>query len=143
MYALITNQVLEKYPYSISDLKKDNPQTSFPDEVLESTLAEWNVFPVTSFEVPDYDATSQRVEESTPVLINGQWTQVWNVASLTSEEVLQMQNESAEQIRQQRQSAYQAEADPLFFKWQRKEATEQEWLDKVTEIKNRFPNPSN
>lgn len=143
MYALITNQVLEKYPYSISDLKKDNPQTSFPDEVLESTLTEWNVFPVTSFEVPDYDATSQRVEESTPVLVNGQWTQVWNVASLSSEEVLQMQNESAEQIRQQRQSAYQAEADPLFFKWQRKETTEQEWLDKVTEIKNRFPNPSN
>jgi hypothetical protein len=143
MYALIIDQVLEKYPYSISDLKKDNPQTSFSEKILESTLAEWNVFPVTSFEVPDYDLATERLEESTPVLINGQWTQVWNVVSLTPEEVLQMQNESAEQIRQQRQSAYQAEADPLFFKWQRKEATEQEWLDKVTEIKNRFPNPSN
>lgn len=38
-----------------------------------------------------------------------------------------------------RQSAYQKEADPLFFKWQRGEATEQEWLDKVAEIKARYP----
>jgi len=42
-------------------------------------------------------------------------------------------------IDQQRQSAYQTESDPLFFKYQRGEATEQEWLDKVAEIKTRFP----
>lgn len=35
--------------------------------------------------------------------------------------------------------AYRDEADPLFFKWQRGEATEQEWRDKVTEIRARFP----
>lgn len=38
-----------------------------------------------------------------------------------------------------RKSAYAAEADPLFFKAQRGEATEQEWLDKIAEIKQRFP----
>lgn len=38
-----------------------------------------------------------------------------------------------------RQAAYIAEADPLFFKHQRGEATEQEWLDKVAEIKARYP----
>jgi hypothetical protein len=42
-------------------------------------------------------------------------------------------------IDQQRQSAYQTESDPLFFKHQRGEATEQDWLDKVAEIKARFP----
>jgi hypothetical protein len=45
----------------------------------------------------------------------------------------------ARAIDQQRQSAYQAESDPLFFKYQRGEATEQDWLDKVAEIKARFP----
>ena len=35
--------------------------------------------------------------------------------------------------------AYKVESDPIFFKWQRGEATEQEWLDKVNEIKQRFP----
>lgn len=38
-----------------------------------------------------------------------------------------------------RESAYRNEADPLFFKYQRGEITEQEWLDKVNEIKLRYP----
>ena len=38
-----------------------------------------------------------------------------------------------------RRNAYIAEADPLFFKAQRGEATIEEWQAKVTEIKNRFP----
>jgi len=38
-----------------------------------------------------------------------------------------------------RRSAYAAEADPLFFKVQRGEATMQEWQAKVAEIKARFP----
>ena len=43
------------------------------------------------------------------------------------------------QIELQRRAAYAAEADPLFFKAQRGEATTQEWQDKVAEIKIRFP----
>ena len=35
--------------------------------------------------------------------------------------------------------ALQAEADPIFFAWQRGEATEQDWLDKVAEIRARYP----
>jgi hypothetical protein len=38
-----------------------------------------------------------------------------------------------------RKAAYIAEADPLFFKAQRGEATMQEWQDKIAEIKARFP----
>jgi len=43
------------------------------------------------------------------------------------------------QVEAQRKAAYAAEADPLFFKAQRGEATTQEWQDKVSEIKIRFP----
>jgi len=46
---------------------------------------------------------------------------------------------SAEQADANRKAAYIAESDPLFFKWQRGEATEQEWKDKVAEIKARYP----
>jgi hypothetical protein len=42
-------------------------------------------------------------------------------------------------IEAKRQSAYTAEADPLFFKWQAGEATEAEWLAKREEIRARFP----
>ena len=38
-----------------------------------------------------------------------------------------------------RRTAYIIEADPLFFKAQRGEATMDEWQAKVVEIKTRFP----
>ena len=38
-----------------------------------------------------------------------------------------------------RKAAYAAESDPIFFMSQRGEATQQQWLDKVAEIKARWP----
>jgi hypothetical protein len=38
-----------------------------------------------------------------------------------------------------RQKAYRDESDPLFFRYQRGDATREEWLDKIQEIKNRYP----
>jgi hypothetical protein len=40
-----------------------------------------------------------------------------------------------------RQIAYQAEADPIFFQYQRGSKTKDEWLVKVDEIKARYPYP--
>jgi hypothetical protein len=52
---------------------------------------------------------------------------------------------TAEQPRKEaeanRAAAYRLEADPLFFKAQRGEATTDEWTAKVAEIKARFPYP--
>ena len=39
-----------------------------------------------------------------------------------------------------RRAAYAAESDPIFFMAARGEATQQQWLDKVAEIKARWPN---
>jgi hypothetical protein len=46
---------------------------------------------------------------------------------------------AAEQAQRNRKAAYITEADPLFFKAQRGEATMEEWQAKVAEIKARFP----
>ena len=46
-----------------------------------------------------------------------------------------------QQVENNRRNAYRNEADPLFLKWQRGESTEQEWLDKIEEIRERFPKP--
>lgn len=43
-----------------------------------------------------------------------------------------------EASRRARADAYREEADPLFFGWKRGETTEQAWLDKVEEIRNRY-----
>jgi len=49
---------------------------------------------------------------------------------------IELLNSSAKSSRAE---AYRREADPLFFGWQREENTEQDWLDKVAEIRERFP----
>ena len=46
-----------------------------------------------------------------------------------------------EQQKAARADAYRAEADPMFFKAQRGEATMDEWLALVAEIKVRYPYP--
>jgi hypothetical protein len=42
---------------------------------------------------------------------------------------------------ERRADAYRDESDPLFFKWQRGEGTEQEWMDAVQSIRDRYPYP--
>lgn len=44
-------------------------------------------------------------------------------------------------VERARQSAYQQEADPIFFQSQRGKKTEKEWLDKIAEIDARLPYP--
>jgi hypothetical protein len=46
------------------------------------------------------------------------------------------------EAQQSRAAAYTAEADPLFFKSQRGEGTIEEWEAKVSEIRTRYPYPS-
>lgn len=50
-------------------------------------------------------------------------------------------NSEVETIQGFRKVAYQNESDPIFFDWQRGEVTEQEWLDAVQAIKDRYPYP--
>ena len=47
-----------------------------------------------------------------------------------------------EQQQSARAEAYKTESDPLFFKAQRGEATMDEWLALVAEIKTRYPYPT-
>lgn len=60
-----------------------------------------------------------------------------------AEEAIAAYKETAEykniQAKEMRCRAFYMEADPLFFKVQRGEILEQEWLDKVNEIKARYP----
>jgi hypothetical protein len=53
--------------------------------------------------------------------------------------VAEAKNRHNAEMKQKREAAYKAEADPLFFKAQRGEVTAQGWEAKVAEIKARFP----
>jgi hypothetical protein len=45
------------------------------------------------------------------------------------------------QVERERHAAYIADADPVFFRWQRGTATEQAWLDAVQAVKDAHPYP--
>jgi hypothetical protein len=141
MHIYAPNGTAEIYPYSIGQLRKDNPQVSFPRNPSEALLASYDVFPVTRADRPAYDPITQNLTEGTPALIEGVWVQVWNITDASPEEIEQRKVDQIEGIRQQRASAYTQEADPLFFQAQRGEATMDDWSAKIEEIRTRYPYP--
>lgn len=78
-YLKAVNGVVEKYPYSIIQLKKDNPNTSFPSDMSDEVLAEWSVYPVTVTQAPAYDELTQYLEQTQPELVGEIWAVAWNV----------------------------------------------------------------
>ncbi len=130
MYVKLNNGVIDKYPYSIASLHKENVGTSFPAEMPNERLAEWEVYPVQAIEKPVINY-KQNVIENTPINENGVWKQVWTVQNKPLDEINAIQEFNKKQ-------AYIEESDPLFFKWQRGEIDKQVWLDKVAEIKQRW-----
>jgi hypothetical protein len=71
------------YPYTLARLKSENPQVSFPQTFSPELLAEYGVYSVQETAMPEGDV----VTEASPILIDGVWTQQWNVRSYTSEEI--------------------------------------------------------
>lgn len=77
-------------------------------------------------------------------VITNSFTGEQTIRPYTDEEIAAAIAESIPTLEQQqlaRSKAYTKETDPIFFKWQRGEVTEQEWLDKVEEVKVRYPYP--
>lgn len=98
MYALIENDVVIKYPYTLGDLKKSNPNTSFADSVNNEVLAEFGMQIVYNTTPPPYTQL-QYLEELTPQfnVENQRWEQVWLVVDKTPEQIAQEQEALAQQ----------------------------------------------
>ena len=125
----------------VGDYKNLFPNVSFPDSGPDdSFLAENNCLRVDSF--ISHDRNTQKLVSTEPYIV-GNKVLIVKVENKTQEEIDTEINSSEisriENINRQRANAYKNESDPIFFKWQRNEATEEEWLAKVTEIKERFP----
>jgi hypothetical protein len=64
--------------YSVRQLRRDNPQVSFPAEISADTLAEYDVFYVAEVAAPPVEE-NERAVPSAPALIGGVWTQQWAI----------------------------------------------------------------
>lgn len=76
------------YPFSLSQLKTDNPTISFPEN-LDAISAEWNCYQVTSTEQPAYNPITHTLTEGTPILQSGVYYQSWQVVPYTLERAKQ------------------------------------------------------
>jgi hypothetical protein len=100
MYIKTINGAYEK-PYSIGQLRKDNPNTSFPKYPTDALLAEWGVYPVKPTSQPSVDHTKNVIEKP-PVKQGDQWVQVWEVSDATQSEIEQRLSDSSNNARSQR-----------------------------------------
>jgi len=101
MFVKTTNGAVDQYPYTIGNLRKDNPNTSFPKRPSDTLLSEWGMQPVAKIDRPTVDHT-KNVVEGTPVLIDGTWTQVWETTDATAEEIAERTDKAADSVRSQR-----------------------------------------
>ena len=103
MFAKITNGQVTNYPYTVGDLRRDNPNTSFPKTVPEATMLEFGMVPVTHADTPSYDPMTQRIEHSSePVLEGESWIITKTVVSLTADEITANNNQAAATMRGER-----------------------------------------
>ena len=84
MYLKLENGNI-KYPYTISELKSQNPNISFPAVLTNEVLESFDVYYVEPTEYTnDY---TKNIEEGTPILSDSSYIQVWNITDATEEEI--------------------------------------------------------
>ncbi|MFN9113017.1 MAG: tail fiber assembly protein [Bacteroidota bacterium] len=103
MHALIENDAVKQYPYSIEQLKRANPNVSFPKNASDTLLSSFGMQRVFFSTQPELTNT-QVLEESAPVFSaeDQRWTQVWTVRDMTTEEIASRDESQAASVRAER-----------------------------------------
>ena len=73
MYVKLTNGSVDQFPYTIGQLRRDNPSVSFPAKIPDSILNQYDVYPVTELDKPSFDSVTQTLTLGTPSLNGNQW----------------------------------------------------------------------
>ena len=96
-----TNDTVQKYPYSVGLLRKENPNTSFPKQVSAEDMAAFNVYPVTEV-TPTVSDTQKLVKVWTPTLVGGDWVLAHEAVDLTSDDIAEATAVLAANMREER-----------------------------------------
>lgn len=83
-YIKLTNDLPEIY--SIGQLRRDNPDISFPRRVSDDMLASYGVYPYTTADQPEYDPVIQVVEPGDFAETESGWVRGWTVRDKAPEE---------------------------------------------------------
>jgi hypothetical protein len=108
IYLKINRDELIKYPYTLSEFRNENTNTSFPQIISAELLNEYNVHIV--YPVGKGNDYTKNYTEGTPQLIDGQYYQNWIVTDATQEEIDQRIDSQWSQVRSIR-NQYLSECD--------------------------------
>ena len=100
MYAKLNNGQLQKYPYTLGMLRKDNHNVSFPKVMTDEIFAQFGVVRVTSTPRPEYDHTKEF--NVTAEQVNGAWVEKWVATDVSAEEIAQRTENQANNVRAER-----------------------------------------
>lgn len=87
MLVKIINDAVDTFPYSVRQLKQDNPNTSFPDAIADLDLSDYDVYSVTVSTKPSAAHDEKAVSNDAPTLVDSVWTLGWTVRDLTADEI--------------------------------------------------------
>jgi hypothetical protein len=83
MHVKITDGQVERFPYTVQDLRRDKLPTTFPKNIPDWMLADNDVYPVTRSERPSHDDLTQvLVRDLAPTLVGGTWVIGYTVENL-------------------------------------------------------------
>ena len=170
MYAKVESGAIKTYPYGRGHLSADNPNVSFPSDALsrQDVQDSFGVVSVESVEKPS--KVGHKAVEISPELVNGKWTQKWELFIKDAGEV---EDSEVTQIDQPKQDGKIAIiGDPIYVwdgdKWINNwifedcdykasrlieygtpeeqlefisENSLKDWKDKVDAIKAKYPKP--
>lgn len=103
MLVKIENGSVAAFPYSVGQLRKDNPRTSFPKNVPEQTLLAYGVHQVSVSVAPQIDDRTQKVAQNdAPSEVSGSWVLGWTVSPKTAQEISEYDSAAAEANRGKR-----------------------------------------
>ncbi len=102
-------------PYSFEQLKKDNPNISFPSK-LDYSIREYNVFTVHQTPLPEYDEQCEIVREIEPELVDGEYLQKFVVEPLSAEQ-LELQKSEQERLKSHKVDSLWKAADDYIARY--------------------------
>ena len=86
MFAYIENSEVSVYPVTMSWIKSQHPNVSFPRNLSDiNDLTSFNIVEVIGTDQPTYNDDTQYLQELSPEFVDGQWRQRWNIVSFSDD----------------------------------------------------------
>ena len=90
---------LERYPYTLTDLRRANPQTSFPKTISEEIAIAFNCVPVTQIASADnYTKNYERSARNNA----GTWEEHWIESDATDDQIAERTTAISNDVRNER-----------------------------------------